>query len=446
MNVSNLELILVQKISNSTSTLDTLIYSKALQELKTGTITVVNTTSDLPNPNTAFIGHLFYEKTTEAMYLVDQLGYSRKIEAGPNLYSWGVNACGRLGDGTLTNRDSPVTTVGGGNNWNKVKMSLVGCSAIALKRDGTLWTWGFNACGELGDGTTTNRSSPGTTAGGGTTWCDASMGYFFAAAIKTDGTLWTWGSNSHFQLGLGAGYNSLACRSKPGTISGGGNNWCLISSGSRHSAAIKTDGTLWTWGDNTNGQLGDNSSSTRSSPVTTAAGGFNWCFADAGVTHTAAVKTDGTLWTWGYNGCGRLGDGTTTNRASPGNVSGGGTNWYKASTGFCHTAAIKTDGTLWTWGQNGYGQLGDGTTTARSSPGTVSGGGTNWCFVSAGRDYTIAVKTDGSLWTWGNGGGGRLGNNIQTAQCSPGTTIGNITTWFYASAGNCSSLGLKNFQ
>jgi len=283
MNVSNLELILVQKISNSTSTLDTLIYSKALQELKTGTITVVNTTADLPNPNTAFIGHLFYEKTTEAMYIVDKLGYAKKIPIERSLYTWGNNGYGQLGDGTTTSRRSPGTVAGPKADWIAVSSGRVVTAAIKI--DGTLWTWGGNNVGQLGDGTTTSRSSPGTVAGGGSTWCSASSGHCHTAAVKSDGTLWTWGYNS--------------------------------------------------WG-----MLGDGTTTSRRSPGTTAGGGTTWCAVSAGRCYTAAVKTDGTLWTWGINGYGQLGTGNTTQRSSPGTVAGGGTTWSKVSAGYFHTAAI----------------------------------------------------------------------------------------------------------
>jgi alpha-tubulin suppressor-like RCC1 family protein len=265
----------------------------------------------------------------------------------------------------------------------------------AIKTDGTLWTWGNNARGALGTGNITDRSSPGTTAGGGTNWIQTSAGSSSdvsssaVGAIKSDGTLWTWGSNNQGMLGTG----NETDRSSPGTTAGGGTDWKSIAFGYQMGAAIKTNGTLWTWGLNNRGNLGDGTTTRRSSPGTTAGGGTDWKQVDISKNeeHIGAIKTDGTLWTWGENGSGQLGDGTAgtgTSRSSPGTTAGGGTNWKIVSNG---RAAIKTDGTLWTWGSNTNGELGDGTTTRRSSPGTTAGGGTNWKEISYGSDNGYAI-------------------------------------------------------
>jgi alpha-tubulin suppressor-like RCC1 family protein len=302
-----------------------------------------------------------------------------------SLFSWGNNYNGQLGDNTLTTRSSPVTTAGGGTNWRQVAGGYNHTAAI--KTDGTLWTCGYNGYGQLGNNTTTNRSSPVRTAGGGTNWRQVAGGYNHTAAIKTDGTLWTWGNNGSGQLGD----NTTSTRSSPVTTAGGGTNWRQVAGGGNHTAAIKTDGTLWTWGVNSLGQLGDNTTSTRSSPVTTAGGGTNWRQVAGGYNHTAAIKTDGTLWTWGYNPSGQLGDNTTSTRSSPVTTVAGGTNWRQVACGDDHTAAIKTDGTLWTWGYNVFGQLGDNTTSTRSSPVTTVTGGTNWQQVACGSSHTAAI-------------------------------------------------------
>ena len=350
-----------------------------------------------------------------------------------SLFTWGFNGSGGLGDGTTSNRSSPVSSAGGGTIWSIV--SAGNSHTIAIKSDGTLWTWGNNGSGRLGDGTITNRSSPGTVAGGGTSWCFAAAGgYDNSAAIKTDGTLWTWGRNNPSSV-LGDGTSSN--RSSPGTTAGGGTTWCMVSIGAGgHGLAIKTDGTLWAWGGNSFGQLGDGTTTARTSPITVAGGGTTWCAVSAGNSHSAGVKTDGTLWTWGFNGSGRLGDGTTTNRSSPGTLSGGGTTWCAVCLGALYGVGLKTDGTLWTWGSNSNGRLGDGTTTSRSSPGTVAGGGTTWCAIAAGRNnHSAAIKTDGTLWTWGGNGYGQLGDNTLTARSSPGTIVGGATTWKTVTAG-----------
>ena len=155
-----------------------------------------------------------------------------------------------------------------------------------------------------------------------------------------------------------------------------------------------TRGGLWLWGRNLYGQLGDNTVTHRSSPVQTVAGGTDWKLVSGGFYHTAAIKTDGTLWGWGHNGYGQLGDNTRTNKSSPVQTVSEGTNWKQVGCGFYHTAAIKTDGTLWLWGRNSYGQLSDNSRTHRSSPVQTVAGGTDWKLVSGGAYHIAALTYD----------------------------------------------------
>lgn len=324
----------------------------------------------------------------------------------PELFSWGISDLGQVGDGTTTSRSTPVRTVANTNAWRVLSTGTVHRGAIT--DGGVLWCWGRNSNGQLGDGTTVNKSSPVTTAGGGTNWktyCAAKDGTTTATSvgIKTDGTLWTWGAGSSGRLGDG----TTVDKSSPITTAGGGTNWKQAGIGGPFIAAVKTDGTLWTWGSNVSGQLGDGSTTNRSSPGTTAGGGTDWKTVSVGGSTVAAIKIDGTIYTWGSNTNGILGDGTTTNRSSPVSIVGGITNWKSVCCGTDSIAAIREDGTLWTWGTNTVGQLGDGTTTNRSSPGTTAGGGTTWAKVSllnritTTEVYATAIKTNGSLWTWG---------------------------------------------
>ena len=153
-----------------------------------------------------------------------------------------------------------------------------------------------------------------------------------------------------------------------------------------------TEGGLWAWGRNYQGQLGDNTTTDRSSPVQTVSGGTNWKQVAGGLYHTAAIKTDGTLWLWGDNNKVQLGDNTTTRRSSPVQTISGGANWKQIACGYEHTAAIKTDGTLWLWGHNTNGQLGDNTRTSRSSPVQTVSGGTNWKQAACGFGHTAAIR------------------------------------------------------
>jgi len=349
--------------------------------------------------------------------LVDDLFVNFDPFRKGNLWTWGNNSYGQIGNNTSgIDRRSPVTTFAGETNWKQVACAYQ--HNIAIKTDGTLWTWGRNNYGQLGNNTTVNRSTPVTTFAGGTNWKQVSGGYNFALAIKTDGTLWVWGGNDRGQLGD----NTTTNRTTPVTTFAGGTNWKQVSGGSGITSAIKTDGTLWNWGRNDFGQLGDNTTTNRLTPVTTFAGGTNWkqVSAGGGRFHTAAIKTDGTLWGWGFNGSGQLGDNTTTHRSTPGTTFAGGTNWKQVSCGNDHTTAVKTNGTLWVWGSNWDGQLGNQFTSRNSStPITTVSGGTTWKQVSGGSNFTQAIQTDGTLWGWGRNTNGQVGNNGFTHRYYP---------------------------
>jgi alpha-tubulin suppressor-like RCC1 family protein len=357
--------------------------------------------------------------TTES-WLIDQY-------VGDTLWTWGNNSNGQLGDNTTTNKSTPVTTLAGGTNWKQVAggKGLNANFTAAIKTDGTLWIWGLNSTTQLGDNTAVNRSTPVTTFAGGANWKQVSCGQAHAAAIKTDGTLWTWGVNTSGQLGS----NNLAQSNTPVTTFAGRTNWKQVACGRFHTAAIKTDGTLWNWGVNTVGSLGDNTVTQRNTPVTTFAGGTNWKQVACSVGFTAAIKTDGTLWTWGNNLQGQLGDNTIIQRSTPVTTFVGGTNWKQVTCGYNHTAAIKTDGTLWTWGLNTFGQLGSNNLAQSNTPVTTFAGGTNWKQVACGNALTAAVKTDGTLWTWGQNTSGQLGDNTITQRNFPVQTFTTATNW-----------------
>jgi alpha-tubulin suppressor-like RCC1 family protein len=344
------------------------------------------------------------------------------------LYAWGQGTNGQLGQGDVINRSSPVQ-VGTLNTWKSAAGS--GYTSFAIKTDGTLWAWGNNDYGKLGinlvpvSGAPGDKSSP-VQVGSLSNWLSMATGYSNALAIKTDGTLWTWGYGLFGRLGLG----DTTDRSSPTQV-GALTNWSKASVGFRHTAAIKADGTLWVWGNNTYGQLGQNNVTYRSSPVQIGSL-TTWSFVFAGDFNSAAIKTDGTLWTWGYNQYGALGQntGSTISRSSPVQV-GSGTTWasvaFGGQGGVAFTLATKTDGTLWTWGANNNGQLGQNDTTNRSSPVQV-GSLTTWLKVAGSYNGAAAIKTDGTLWTWGKNEVGYLGQNNVIYRSSP-VQVGSLTNW-----------------
>ena len=300
--------------------------------------------------------------------------------------------------------------------WKQI--SAGNLHTVALKSDGTLWAWGYNGYGQLGDGTTAPRSVPTQESSAGTNWRSVSAGDSYTAALKSDGTLWAWGDNGHGRLGDGG----ITRRFVPTQVSSAGTNWRSVSAGSYHTIALKSDGTLWAWGDNSHGQLGDGTTTPRSVPTQESTHASDWSSVSAGGYHTAALKSDDTLWAWGSRQSGN----------SPTQV-GTGTNWSSVSAGYFHTAALKSDHTLWAWGDNSHGRLGDGTTIDRSVPTQESSASINWSSVSAGNTHTAALKDDHTLWAWGNNRDGRLGDGTTTNRSVP-TQVGTGMNWSSVSA------------
>lgn len=345
------------------------------------------------------------------------------------LFSWGANGAGQLGQNNTNDLSSPVQ-VGSLTDWSQ--LSRGGNFSVIVKTNGTLWSWGGNDSGSLGQNDVVRRSSP-VQVGALTDWSQASAGTAFCAVVKTNGTLWTWGSNNAGQLGLDIATLNVT-RSSPVQV-GALTDWSQAVGGNEFCAAVKTNGTLWTWGHNGFGQLGLNNSGAsayRSSPVQVGAL-TDWSKISASNFFCAAIKTNGTLWTWGDNGYGELGTNTTSRRSSPVQV-GALTNWAQVSAGGFFCAAIKTDGTLWTWGGGIFGPLGQNNSINLSSPVQV-GALTNWSQVSGGRRFCTAIKTDGTLWTWGWNSSGRLGLNDVNNRSSP-VQIGSVATWSSISQGS----------
>tara|TARA_Y100001973_G_C5144028_1_gene304457 strand:- start:36 stop:1175 length:1140 start_codon:yes stop_codon:yes gene_type:complete len=299
-----------------------------------------------------------------------------------------------------------------------------------------LFTVGRNNFGNLGQNNRTDYSSPVQVTG--TTWSEiySGRGGGRALTLKTDGTLWTWGGTNDGASGL----NSLVLYSSPVQI-GSETTWGSIETYTNSSLAQKTDGTLWTWGGNERGQLGQNHTANRSSPIQIGSG-TDWSEnISAGQDKSGAVKTDGTLWVWGYNNLGMLGQNNRTSYSSPVQVPG---TWSTSKGGLSvgsQTIAIKADGTLWAWGYGDSGTLGNNSTTWRSSPVQV-GSDTTWAWIDAEYISAIGVKTDGTLWSWGYGNGGALGQNNQTSYSSP-KQVGSGTDWSKAWSNEMVGAGLK---
>jgi alpha-tubulin suppressor-like RCC1 family protein len=368
------------------------------------------------------------------------------------VWGWGCNGSGRLGDNTTVNKSSPVSVVGGFNDWCQVSAAY--SHTMAVRSNGTLWAWGAGGNGALGTNNTNNTSSPVSVVGGFTDWCQVTAGGFggattgFSLGVRTNGTLWAWGFNASGNLGDNTGTN----RSSPVSVVGGFTDWCQVSASifnTNFTLAVRQNGTAWAWGCNScggPGQLGDGTTVNKSSPVSVVGGFTDWCQISAGDKSSLAVRQNGTLWAWGYNGggVGMLGNNSTTNRSSPVSVVGGFTDWCQVSIGAVHSLGVRQNGTAWAWGSNSQGRLGDNTTVAKSSPISVVGGFTDWCQVSAGSGHSLGVRQNGSAWGWGCGCIGRLGDNTTVNKSSPVSVIGGFNDWCQVSAGYSQSLAIRN--
>ncbi len=306
--------------------------------------------------------------------------------------------------------------------------------SVGIKSDGSLWTWGDNQYGQLGDSGAGVRYSPAQ-IGTSKDWKQLSTGRSHTLGLKTDGSLWAWGDNRYGQLGIG----SLKGRYKPVRV-GTANDWVFIASGDDFSLAIKSDGTLWSWGLNNKGQLGDGSITLKMSPVKVGTA-KNWSKAEGGQYHTLALRTDGTLWSWGDNGEGQMGIGTKGFSIFPTQV-GTDNKWTQISAGDYHSIGLKSDSTIWGWGNNVENQLGDGTDTNRLSP-IRSGYDHNWIKIMAGGIHNLAIKADSSLWVWGYNQDGQLGDGTNSNKKTH-TKITKFKDYTYLAAGHYFSMFLQS--
>lgn len=354
------------------------------------------------------------------------------IKSDGTLWGWGYSSFGQLGNANMMN-PIPIQ-LSTDTDWHKTFAGVA--NAFFIKDNGTLWGMGNSEFGLLGNGSTTQINPSLQQIGTATNWQKISASTQMTIGLKTDGTIWGWGQNDQYEMG-----NNTCCANQLTPIQiGTANHWVDIKSTSMGATAfaLKNDGTLWGWGLNTGGLLGNSTVMARSVPtqLNTAT---DWASIYVGVAHILALKTNGTLWSWGGGEYGQTGDNFPSSyyRDTPTQV--GTDTWSKVFAGWKVSFGIKPDGTLWAWGLNDVGQLGIGNTTNQFTPVQV-GTDTNWVDVVSGGSgndqFTIATKSDGTVWAWGDNQVGQYGNG----------TVGNPVYVPTLMTGLCATLSAAEFQ
>ncbi len=322
--------------------------------------------------------------------------YTLVLQENGTLWSCGQNDYHQLGRDNQP--EGAIYQTGTSNKWASVAAGYQ--VSVGIQKDSTLWIWGRQH--PVNPDSLYNDVPMPVQVDALHNWIKVSAGYFQIFAIKTDSTLWGWGDNNYGAVG-----NGTSIGQKIPTKIGGTSKWRDVQSGDQFSLAIKNDSTLWAWGRNDVGQYGDGSYVSKNFPVQVGTA-KDWKSISAGVSHAVAIKNDGTLWAWGINQNYAVGDGTNAfSRNVPVQISPS-TDWASISAGDSYSFALKTDGSLWGWGYNGTYQLGNGTANPVTTP-TQIGNSYDWKAASAGTSHSLGLKEDGTLLGWGDGSFGSLG-------------------------------------
>jgi len=324
--------------------------------------------------------------------------------------------------GPVTGGTTVTVPVPGADSFLQVSAGYL--HSLAVDADGNVWAWGSDASGQIGNGATTGNVATPTQVTTGTTFTAVAAGISHSLALDADGNLWAWGNDSYAQLGNGAATGDVTTPTQITT----GTTFTAIATGYYHSLALDAGGNLWTWGHNVVGQLGNGTAhGTVTTPTQIATGTTFTAIAGGGV-YSLALDADGDLWTWGNDGHGQLGNGAATGDVTTPTQITSGTSFTNLKGGRVHSLALDADGNLWTWGSDDSGELGNGAATGDVTTPTQITTGTSFTALEGGDWYSLALDADGNLWTWGRDDTGQLGNGAAAGVVTTPTRIGGTTT------------------
>lgn len=330
------------------------------------------------------------------------------LRVGGSAWCWGSNASGQLGNDDTVGQFTPVAVAGtpSGTAFTSIRAARNGAHACGLRNDGSIWCWGLNQKGQLGNDSTTDSQIPVQVVGGGI-YTAVETGSYHTCGLRDDGSVWCWGENMQGRLGN----NSTSDSDQPVQVAGGG-SYLRISAGWKHTCGLRTDYSLWCWGDNGKGQLGNDTVNGSLVPVQVYQG-TNFRTVVASWEFTCGLRSNGTAWCWGSNDSGQLGINSTSDSLRPVAVQGGHT-FTQVALGQDNSCGLRPDGTAWCWGENSDTQLGDGSLAPKQLlpvPVVTQGvSGTRFKAIAAGAWHTCGLRDDDSLWCWGYNYDGQLGN------------------------------------